>query len=125
MTELTPCDSGEGSVYILIALLPLRHIIVLAFCVACETWYVGPDLGRICLTRSGGISERIFQKISADDKKHAKLPIEIIQITAKLTDERLEKILKTETRSKSVGLCHYRCCFPKTKTEKHLTCHSL
>ena len=71
--------------YILIALLPIRHIIVPAFCVACETWYVRPDLGPICLTRSGGISERTFKKISADDKKHAKFPIEISPITAKHT----------------------------------------
>ena len=45
-------------------------------------------------------------------------------------DDRLAKIMKTEIRSKVIwsysfmGSAHYRCCFLKTMTEKHLTCHS-
>ena len=49
---------------------------------------------------------------------------------ATIFDERLAKIMKMEIRSKVIlsyifmEFAHYMCCFPKTKTEKHLTCHS-
>ena len=44
---------------------------------------------------------------------------------ATIFDERLAKIMKMEICSKVIwpysfmGFDHYRCCFPKTKTEKH------
>ena len=45
-------------------------------------------------------------------------------------DQRLVKLLKAEICSKVswsfsfMGFGHYRCCFPETKTEKHLPCYS-